>query len=100
MAQIISISIKGTIKAPLLAYYEEKEDEDLEYFNEVVSLLRDDIYDHIDDMVEEGREIMKENEVRDMIQEGCDIEEVLDEVNISEERFIEIRDEMKEEDLI
>lgn len=97
MAQIFSLSIKGTIKAPLLAYFEEQEDEEFTYFNQVVPLLREEIYNEIDQMVEEGREIMKENEVRGMLHEGKGVEEIMNQIDIEEEKFIEIRDKMKEE---
>lgn len=100
MAQVLSLSVKGTKQNPIVAYFREHFDEDLERWANAEDLLKQELYDKMDEIVTEGRRIIQREKALELMENGGEAAEVIEELEITEERFIEIRDNLEEEDLI
>lgn len=98
MASILNLSVKATKKRKIVAYYNQMFDRDVEHYNQVEKELREELYDKMDDIVNQGERILNKQKIVEKKDEGKDATEIVDELGIREEKFIELRNELEEED--
>lgn len=62
MSQIFSMSVASQKLQPIIVYFDEELEEDIERWHQAIDPLKQDLYDRMDEIVAEGEKIMEQRQ--------------------------------------